>query len=234
MSKRPQRKVRVDFRKNRDQQARRNDLTRDVHSESLDLDHVQKEQRVSGKGSQSRKRTIVGDIGDGDQVVRAVDESVCRPGRVLSAIGATQCTVQADDGRIYECTVRRVLRSLSRDARNVVVTGDKVLFQPQDEKQGVIERVEPRTGIRDMEIPNTLMRAFGHMDCGVYAQVIAGDSARERMSKYSSTTLVAKTKKNAYCQRLTGCENGSAALSTNQNPAPIKASRAKMAATPRQ
>lgn len=34
--------------------------------------------------------------------------------------------------------------------------------------------VEPRTGIRDMEIPKTLMQAFGHMDCGVYAQVIAG------------------------------------------------------------
>lgn len=34
--------------------------------------------------------------------------------------------------------------------------------------------VEPRTGIRDLEIPKTLMQAFGHMDCGVYAEVIAG------------------------------------------------------------
>jgi uncharacterized protein YcbX len=34
--------------------------------------------------------------------------------------------------------------------------------------------VEPRTGIRDMEIPKTLMQAFGHMDCGIYAEVIAG------------------------------------------------------------
>lgn len=34
--------------------------------------------------------------------------------------------------------------------------------------------VEPRTGIRDMEIPKTLMQAFGHMDCGIYAQVICG------------------------------------------------------------
>ncbi len=34
--------------------------------------------------------------------------------------------------------------------------------------------VEPRTGIRDLQIPNTLMKAFGHMDCGVYAEVIAG------------------------------------------------------------
>lgn len=34
--------------------------------------------------------------------------------------------------------------------------------------------VEPSTGIRDMEIPKTLMQAFDHMDCGVYAEVIAG------------------------------------------------------------
>lgn len=34
--------------------------------------------------------------------------------------------------------------------------------------------VEPRTGIRDMEIPKTLMQAFDHMDCGVYAEVTAG------------------------------------------------------------
>jgi uncharacterized protein len=36
--------------------------------------------------------------------------------------------------------------------------------------------VEPRTGIRDMEIPKTLMQAFGHMDCGVYAEVVSGDT----------------------------------------------------------
>lgn len=34
--------------------------------------------------------------------------------------------------------------------------------------------VEPRTGIRDLQIPKTLMQAFGHMDCGVYAEVVSG------------------------------------------------------------
>jgi len=34
--------------------------------------------------------------------------------------------------------------------------------------------VEPRSGIRDMEIPKALMQAFGHMDCGVYAEVTGG------------------------------------------------------------
>ncbi len=38
--------------------------------------------------------------------------------------------------------------------------------------------VDPDTGIRDLSIPNTLMRAFGHADCGVYARVIgAGEIA---------------------------------------------------------
>jgi uncharacterized protein YcbX len=34
--------------------------------------------------------------------------------------------------------------------------------------------VEPGTGIRDMTIPATLTRSFGHADCGIYAEVIAG------------------------------------------------------------
>jgi uncharacterized protein YcbX len=32
--------------------------------------------------------------------------------------------------------------------------------------------VDPDTGIRDLTIPQTLMRAFGHADCGVYARVV--------------------------------------------------------------
>lgn len=38
--------------------------------------------------------------------------------------------------------------------------------------------VEPRTGMRDMHIPDTLMQVFGHMDCGVYAEVIDGGDVR--------------------------------------------------------
>ena len=34
--------------------------------------------------------------------------------------------------------------------------------------------VDPDTGIRDLDIPDTLLRTFDHADCGVYAQVIAG------------------------------------------------------------
>ena len=38
--------------------------------------------------------------------------------------------------------------------------------------------VDPDTGTRDLSIPDTLMRSFGHADCGVYAEVVeAGDIA---------------------------------------------------------
>lgn len=38
--------------------------------------------------------------------------------------------------------------------------------------------VDPDTGIRDLHVVKTLMTAFGHTDCGVYAEVIkAGDVA---------------------------------------------------------
>ena len=45
--------------------------------------------------------------------------------------------------------------------------------------------VDPATGQRDRTIPKTLMRAFGHTDCGVYAEVVAagtiavGDGVKE-------------------------------------------------------
>jgi len=40
--------------------------------------------------------------------------------------------------------------------------------------------VDPDTGIRDLAIPDTLMRAFGHADCGVYGEVVkAGQIAME-------------------------------------------------------
>jgi len=34
--------------------------------------------------------------------------------------------------------------------------------------------VDPDTGIRDLAIPHTLIREFGHADCGVYGEVVTG------------------------------------------------------------
>lgn len=44
--------------------------------------------------------------------------------------------------------------------------------------------VDPATGIRDLSIPRTLMQAYGHMDCGVYAEIVSGGalSVGERLA----------------------------------------------------
>ncbi|MCG7393570.1 MOSC domain-containing protein [Microvirga sp. ACRRW] len=36
--------------------------------------------------------------------------------------------------------------------------------------------VDPDTGIRDLQIPRSLMQAYGHFDCGIYAEVVSGGS----------------------------------------------------------
>ena len=34
--------------------------------------------------------------------------------------------------------------------------------------------VDPDLGVRDLDIPQTLMRRLGHLECGIYAEVIEG------------------------------------------------------------
>ena len=150
--KKPSKKIRVGFRKNRQNASRHNDFTRQVQADEIDIDQIDRELRVSGKGELSRRRTVFGEQAEDDTFILSVDEAVCLRGRVLSAIGSTQCTVQVDSsqphaGEYFECTVRRVVRTVARDARNAVVTGDRVLFLPGDNRCGVIERVEPREGV---------------------------------------------------------------------------------------
>lgn len=149
---RDKRKVRVDFRKNRGKTTRLGNLARHVQddpSQDSKVNDLASSERVSGKGQLSRRRTIVAsDVANGDDspVVRDVDVSKCLTGRVLSSAGLTT-VIRATDGRRFECTVRRVLRTMARDVRNVVVPGDEVLFQLITTDEGVIERVNPRRGV---------------------------------------------------------------------------------------
>src|SRR5439155_17675519 len=47
----------------------------------------------------------------------------------------------------YRCAVRRLLRTLVTDERNIVTTGDRVWFRTALNDEGLIERVEPRHGV---------------------------------------------------------------------------------------
>lgn len=139
-------KIRVGLKKNRQERVRQQNLTHKLLSDDDQAQDVDRSERVVSRSDVSRKRTLVGVRSEGEQLIRSVDET-CQPGRVISFIGLN-CRIQADDGREFECTIRGVLRSLARDSRNVIVTGDRVLFRQQgDAHQGVIERVEPRTTV---------------------------------------------------------------------------------------
>ena len=149
---RDKRKVRVDFRKNREKTTRLGNLARQAGGDVSSTDNMEElasSERVSGKGRLSRRRTVIaaeGSTADGVGLVRDIDVSKCVTGRVLSSAGLTTL-VRANDGRRFECTVRRVLRTMSRDQRNVVVPGDEVLLQQTNVGEGVIERVNPRRGV---------------------------------------------------------------------------------------
>ena len=148
---RDKQKIRVDFRKNREKTTRLGNLARKMGDDTASdqpSDQLAGGERISGKGRLSRRRTIIASEGAsaGDSPQRDIDVSKCLTGRVLSSAGLTT-VVRCPDGRRFECTLRKVLRTMSRDERSIVIAGDEVLFQPTTADEGVIERVNPRHGV---------------------------------------------------------------------------------------
>lgn len=147
MGKKKGKKIRVAFKKNRQKKTRNNKLSSHQVDEQLDSQYMDASERLSGKGDLTRHRTVMGveqETEDGTAIVIDIDESTCLKGRVIQSQGLNSI-VQAQDGTRYDCTVRRLVRTMSRDDRNAVVAGDHVLIRLDgDENQAVIERVEPR------------------------------------------------------------------------------------------
>jgi ribosome biogenesis GTPase len=145
--KKRKQKIRAEFRKKHDTTARRRDFTR--HGDQIDGDSLAREQRVSGKGDLTRRRTVMGEVaGDeetGYQVLLDVDPETCLEGRVLSVHGLK--TIVETPGGNYECAVRGLLKNLATDLQHVVVAGDNVMIRPTDEQTGMIVRVEPRRSV---------------------------------------------------------------------------------------
>ncbi len=135
----------MEFRQNRQVRRRADDWTQRFRADQERLEDVQTSESVRAKGDLSRKRTVI--VGDDDQ--RVVDEALWRPGRVTKVHGLF-VYVTDDEGRAWECTVRRVLRTLLIQTRAPVMVGDRVWLSDQARVHdgrpvGVIERVEPRT-----------------------------------------------------------------------------------------
>ncbi|MCS7303920.1 MAG: ribosome small subunit-dependent GTPase A [Thermoguttaceae bacterium] len=152
--------TRAELRKNRTERTRTKDWTRFLDaSEDAEEVLVDRQERLTGKGDLTRRRTVRA-AADAEQiedptlpVVLEVDERVCRPGRVLSVHGLWS-EVQDEDGRVYRCTTRRLLKTLQTEQRHIIAVGDRVMFRPINEAtaEGVIERVEPRRGILSRSI----------------------------------------------------------------------------------
>ncbi len=126
-------KVRVDLRKNRSKPPRERQWTRGFEEHGFTEESTRSGERVRAKGDLSRRRTIVqesagGAVGD-DPEMPGVDTAVCVPGRVLRVHGLFSI-VEAADGRLFRCAVRRVLRTMATDERSLVTTGDRVWLRP--------------------------------------------------------------------------------------------------------
>jgi ribosome biogenesis GTPase / thiamine phosphate phosphatase len=145
-------KIRAQFRKNRNVRARASDWTRRYQQHGFVEEAPLQGERISGKGDVSRHRTVCGDQLEEEAApgfdIRLDVDSDCRRGRVLSVLGLISM-VEDESGRAVQCSTRRILKTLSTDQRHVVAAGDHVLFRPienSEPREGVIERVEPRHG----------------------------------------------------------------------------------------
>lgn len=58
---------------------------------------------------------------------------------------------------------------------HVIQVGNHVRLKVTDRiNRCAATNVDPKTAKRDLDIPGTLTRSFGHMDCGVFAEIVEG------------------------------------------------------------
>src|SRR5436309_12080759 len=114
-------KTRVELRKNRSQPARDRGWTRGFQDHGYENEATLGQERVRAKGDLSRKRTIIQDEGAPDAAASempAADPDTCLAGRVLRVHGLAS-VVQTEGGREFRCAIRRRLKNLATDERNV-------------------------------------------------------------------------------------------------------------------
>lgn len=157
-------KIRVDLRKNRSKPPRDHQWTRGFQEHGYLDQATEAGERVRSRGDLSRKRTIVQDVGPDGTEQPSIDPNQTLSGRVLRVHNLFSI-VESADGRHFRCALRRLLRTIATDERNLVTCGDHVWFRPASSAdmeqprpldagsssetlpEGMIERVEPRHGM---------------------------------------------------------------------------------------
>lgn len=145
--KRSGRKVRVDFRRNRTGRRRSDEWTRRYRAGDAELADEQRGESVRAKGDLSRRRTVIVD----DDELPVCNESDQQVGLIHKVHGQL-CYVFDQQMNVWECSVRRVLRTVLIEQRGSVTVGDQVWFSDVSEycageRVGVIERVDPRRSV---------------------------------------------------------------------------------------
>ena len=153
----PPRKLRVDLRKNRSTRRRTGDLTRAIDANPDHAADLAASERLSGKGELTRRRTVIarhsaGQLSPGERAStgeRQADGLAAGPpaadtwrGQVL-LIHGLESFVRAQDGAVFRCTTRRLIRTFATDQRPPVAAGDWVHVRGGG-RDGVIQSIEPR------------------------------------------------------------------------------------------
>ena len=73
----------------------------------------------------------------------AAGESIIRrgePGNAFFVVlsGSAKVQLAGDDGTTRQCATRRLLKTLNTDQRHVVAAGDRVMFRPSHNNEGII------------------------------------------------------------------------------------------------
>ncbi|MHC5112040.1 MAG: ribosome small subunit-dependent GTPase A [Planctomycetota bacterium] len=153
-------KVRVAFRQNRSKRRRKKDWSEQAAHDDNEVDAAAQE-GIRAKGDLSRHRTII--VND-EVESRAEDMNA---GVVVAMRGLF---AEVDDGqRVWNCTVRRVLRTRLIEERHPVTIGDRVRFtldESGDEavREGVIEVVDPRHGHLRRKVGRRIQTIVANVD----------------------------------------------------------------------
>ncbi len=166
-SRKSERKIRIDFRRNRARPARDKDWTRRLREGDIEAEDARLSENVVAKGDLSRKRTVI---------ERENDEEAGVAGVVVAMRGLV---AEVDDGtRVWPCTVRRKLRTRLIEERNPVTVGDRVRFTIEADEQGVenegvIEAVEPRRGVLTRIVGKRVQTIVANVDQVIIVSAVA-------------------------------------------------------------
>jgi ribosome biogenesis GTPase len=183
-------KLRVALNKNRQKRTRANDLTRSYGDEGIAPVEGVLSERVRPKGELSRHRTIMAEVADGaseetggnlacDALAMRAVSPACLQGRVVRTHGLVSI-VQTEDGRTFSCHVRRLLKSLAIEGRNVVTVGDQVWFRPGGSSgdEGLIEKVQARRGVITREYRHRQHVIAANVDTVLIVTALASPSLK--------------------------------------------------------